>query len=203
MCVLLSLVDIVVICSVPSVSECPPKRPLPLGQPCECSLFTLHTDPLYCLTAQSSGSPPNCLHHTLDAPDPCFCMFVTPLARVLLVLFRLIGNLWFMPWWLSLNFWNVYASLNKRFVVWYICSVLKLSWSVIIQEVKDEYNELLNLQQPFFWLLIHTLIIHHEHLKIPHISTDQIVIVVLKTMSDLGFCTNIRIKCRFNYRWRL
>lgn len=118
------------------------------------------------------------------------CVFMSLVS--LLVLFRLIGNLWFMPRWLSLNFWNVYASLNKRFVVWYICSVLKLSWSVIIYEVKDEYNELWNLQQP-----------HHEHLKTPHISTDQIVIVVLKTMSDLGFCTNIRIKRRFNYRWRL
>lgn len=193
MCVLLSLVDIVVIWVLSSQCLNVPQRGLslwanPVNVPCLPSTLTLFTASLLSLQ---------------DCPRTVFTTLWTLLITVfvclwllslvsLLVLFRLIGNLWFMPRWLSLNFWNVYASLNKRFVVWYICSVLKLSWSVIIHEVKDEYNELWNLQQP-----------HHEHLKIPHISTDQIVIVVLKTMSDLGFCTNIRIKRRFNYRWRL
>lgn len=193
MCVLLSLVDIVVIWVLSSQCLNVPQRGLsrwanPVNVPCLPSTLTLFTASLLSL---------------LDRPRTVFTTLWTLLITVfvclwllslvsLLVLFRLIGNLWFMPRWLSLNFWNVYASLNKRFVVWYICSVLKLSWSVIIHEVKDEYNELWNLQQP-----------HHEHLKTPHISTDQIVIVVLKTMSDLGFCTNIRIKRRFNYRWRL
>lgn len=191
MCVLFSLVDIWVL-SPQCLSVLQRGLSLwanPVNVPCfPSTLLSLQDRPL------------NCLRHTLDPPDPCFCLFVTPLARVLLVLFRLIWNLWFMPRWLSLRFWNVYASLNERFVVWYICSVLKLSWSVIIQELKDEYNEIgSNL---FFWLFIHTLIIHHERLKIPHILTDQIVIVVLKTMSDLGFCTNIMVKHRFNYRWR-
>lgn len=193
MCVLLSLVDIVVIWVLSSQCLNVPQRGLsrwanPVNVPCLPSTLTLFTASLLSL---------------LDRPRTVFTTLWTLLITVfvclwllslvsLFVLFRLIGNLWFMPRWLSLNFWNVYASLNKRFVVWYICSVLKLSWSVIIHEVKDEYNELWNLQQP-----------HHEHLKTPHISTDQIVIVVLKTMSDLGFCTNIRIKRRFNYRWRL
>lgn len=193
MCVLLSLVDIVVIWVLSSQCLNVPQRGLslwanPVNVPCLPSTLTLFTASLLSLQ---------------DCPRTVFTTLWTLLITVfvclwllslvsLLVLFWLIGNLWFMPRWLSLNFWNVYASLNKRFVVWYICSVLKLSWSVIIHEVKDEYNELWNLQQP-----------HHEHLKTPHISTDQIVIVVLKTMSDLGFCTNIRIKRRFNYRWRL
>lgn len=151
MCVLLSLVDLVVIWVLSPQCLNVPQRGLslwanPVNVPCFPSTLTLFTASLLSL----QDRPVNCLHHTLDPPDPCFCLFVTPLARVLFVLFRLIGNLWFMPRWLSLNFWNVYASLNKRFVVWYICSVLKLSWSVIIQELKDEYNELWNLQQPFF-----------------------------------------------------
>lgn len=73
MCVLLSLVDIVVIWVLSSQCLNVPQRGL-----------SLWANPVNvpCLTAQSSGSPPNCLHHTLDPPDHCFCLFVTPLTRV-------------------------------------------------------------------------------------------------------------------------